>query len=104
MGRSQKQKGNRREREFAKLIGGMRIPLSGAAKHLGQDHTGDVDGLGLRFEVKARKEGFKTLYKWLEQDGVDALALKADRKEWLVVIPAERLMELIKSCGSKSTI
>lgn len=104
MGRSQKQKGNRREREFAKLIGGMRIPLSGAAKHLGQDHTGDVDGLGLRFEVKARKEGFKTLYKWLEQDGVDALALKADRKEWLVVIPAERLMELIKSCGSKSII
>lgn len=107
MGRSQKQKGNRREREFAKLIGGMRIPLSGAAKHVGKEHTGDVDGLGLRWEVKARKDGFKTIYKWLEQDGVDALALKADRKEWLVVLPIGKLMELIgeekSRCGSGST-
>lgn len=107
MGRSQKQKGNRREREFARLINGTRIPLSGAAKHAGQEHTGDVDGLGLRWEVKARKDGFKTIYKWLEQDGVDALALKADRKEWLVVLPIGKLMELIgeerSRCGSGST-
>jgi len=103
VGRYQKAKGTRREREFAKLIGGERVILSGSAKDRGQEFTGDVEGLGLKFEVKARKDGFKTIYKWLEQDGVDALALKADRKEWLVVIPAERLMELIKSCGSGST-
>lgn len=107
MGRSQKQKGNRREREFAKLIGGERVILSGSAKDRGQEFTGDVKGLGLRWEVKARKDGFKTIYKWLEQDGVDALALKADRKEWLVVLPIGKLMELIgeerSRCGSGST-
>lgn len=77
------------------MIGGNRIPLSGSAKHAGQEHTGDVVGLGLRFEVKARKDGFKTLYQWLDQEGIDALALKADRKEWLVVIPVGKLMELL---------
>jgi hypothetical protein len=106
MGRSQKQKGNRREREFAKLIGGSRIPLSGAAKHAGQEHTGDVAGLGLRFEVKARKNGFKTLYQWLDQEGIDALALKADHREWLVVMPIGKLMKLLAEgrlrCGSDS--
>lgn len=108
MSRSQKEKGSRREREFAKLIGGTRVPLSGAAKHAGQEHTGDVAGLGLKFEVKARKDGFKTLYQWLDQKGIDALALKADRREWLVVMPIGKLMELIGEeqgrCGSGSTI
>ncbi|EOP85982.1 hypothetical protein IGM_04357 [Bacillus cereus HuB4-4] len=35
--RKSKQKGNRREREFAKLIGGARVPLSGAV-----GYTNDV--------------------------------------------------------------
>ena len=95
MGRSQKEKGSRREREFANLIGGQRVPLSGAAKHVGEAHTGDVEGLGLRFECKARKDGFKTIYKWLEEDGIDALALKADRRGWLVVVPVERFLQLM---------
>ncbi|MED0979771.1 hypothetical protein P4T48_09415 [Bacillus paramycoides] len=30
MGKSQRDKGMRREREFASLIGGARVPLSGA--------------------------------------------------------------------------
>lgn len=99
MGRMQKQKGSRREREFAALIGGQRVPLSGAAKHAGEEHTGDVVGLGLRWEVKARRDGFKTLYKWLEEEAVEALALKADRKGWLVVIPAELFKKLMEGDG-----
>jgi hypothetical protein len=95
MGRAQKAKGSRREREFANLIGGTRIPLSGSAKHAGEAHTGDVVGPdGIRFEVKARKEGFRTLYRWLEEETVDALALKADRQGWLVVLPVERYLKL----------
>lgn len=107
MGRYQKAKGIRREREFAKLIGGERVILSGSAKDRGQEFTGDVEGLGLKFEVKSRKDGFKTIYKWLEQEGIDALAIKADRQEWLVVLPIGKLMELIgeerSRCGSGST-
>src|SRR5690606_3456849 len=71
-GRRSRRKGSDAEREFAKLIGGERVPLSGAA---GGSYTGDVVGLGLKWECKRRKDGFKQLYSWLE--GKDALALRA---------------------------
>lgn len=90
MGRSQRDKGARAEREFARLIGGERVPLSGAA---GGSYTGDVVGMGLKWEVKRRADGFRELYKWL--NGKDALAVRADRREWLVVMPLERFLELI---------
>lgn len=91
MGKSQRDKGARSEREFAKLIGGERVPLSGAA---GGSYTGDVKGLGITWECKVRGNGFKQLYDWLE--GKDALAVKADRKQWLVVMPIEKYMEMVK--------
>lgn len=90
MGKSQRDKGARSEREFAKLIGGERVPLSGAA---GGSYVGDVIGLGLTWECKVRGDGFKQLYGWL--DGKDALAVKADRKQWLAVLSLETLLELI---------
>ena len=92
-GRKSKQKGNRREREFAKLINGLRIPLSGAQ----EGFENDVQGLGLRWEVKSRKKGFKTLYDWIldEREKPDALAIKADRKPWLVVMELDKFLELI---------
>lgn len=96
-GRRSKRKGSRAEREFAKLIGGERVPLSGSA---GGSYTGDVKGLGLLWECKVRKDGFKQLYKWLEGDA-DALAIKADRKEWLVVLPAEKLLKILSERGIK---
>jgi hypothetical protein len=77
------------EREFAKLVGGERVPLSGAA---GGSYTGDVVADGVLFECKARKDGFKQIYQWLE--GVDAVALRADRKGWLVVLPLATYMEI----------
>ncbi|MCH8346569.1 MAG: helix-turn-helix domain-containing protein [Chloroflexi bacterium] len=95
MGLSQRQKGLRREREFAQLTGGKRVPLSGAA---GGEYTGDVKALGMTWEVKARAAGFRELYKWL--DGSDALALKADRQEWLVVLPYETLRAMLDRPGS----
>ena len=94
MGKASKDKGNRREREFARLIGGRRTPLSGAV----EGYKNDVEGLGWEWEVKARKDGFKTLYNWLLSDShPDALALKADRKPWLVVMTLEKFLELIES-------
>jgi hypothetical protein len=35
--------------------------------------------------VKCRGNGFRELYKWL--DGADALIVRADRRELLVVVP-----------------
>jgi Holliday junction resolvase len=89
MGKSQREKGARTEREFAKRIDGIRVPLSGAV----QGYKGDVVGAGLTWECKARKDGFKTLYGWLEKGQADALAIKADRKEWLVVMPLDKFLE-----------
>lgn len=87
-GRRSKRKGSRVEREFAKLIGGKRVPLSGAS----EGYKGDVVGQGMTWELKARKDGFKMLYGWLDGEGVDALALKADRKGFLVVLPLEKFL------------
>lgn len=94
MGKASRDKGNRREREFAKLIDGIRTPLSGAV----EGFSNDVRGLGLEFEVKARKDGFKQLYTWIEdeREKPDALALKADRKQWLVVMTLEKFKELME--------
>jgi hypothetical protein len=94
-GRAAKQKGSRREREFAALIGGRRVPLSGGAKQAGAEFGEDVIGPdSTRFECKARANGFSMLYRWLA--GADALALKADHKEWLIVLPLEKYLEYLQ--------
>lgn len=94
MGKSQRDKGQRREREFAKLIGGLRVPLSGAQ----EGYANDVKGLGLAWEVKARKTGFKTIYDWVldEREKPDALALKVDHQPWLVVMTLDKFLEIKK--------
>lgn len=90
MGASQRRKGLDGEREFARLIGGKRVPLSGAA---GGEFSGDVvDSRGWRWEVKRRRNGWQELYKWL--DGADVLAVRADRRPWLVVMPLDRFLDL----------
>lgn len=93
MGKASRDKGVRREREFCELTGGKRVPLSGA---VGGEFANDVILNDKRVEVKARKDGFKELYKWLldERAKPDLLALKADRKPWLVVITLDEYMRL----------
>lgn len=105
MSKSSREKGNRAERELVHIlekncIQARRVPLSGAMKDTG--FGGDLLVRGSltlmfterdeeRWEVKSRgnADGFKMLYKWLEDARV--LALKADRKEWLVVTRLEDL-------------
>jgi hypothetical protein len=50
------------------------------------------------WEVKARKEGFKTLYNWLEneREQPDALAIKTDRKPGLVVMLLDTFLKMVK--------
>ena len=92
MGKAERRKGIEAEREFAKLVGGTRVPLSGSA---GGEFAGDVmwPGVG-RGEVKRRADGFVQLYRWLE--GRDFVAMRADRKAWLVVLPIEKMLQLLK--------
>lgn len=97
MGKASRDKGARREREFAELIGGRRTPLSGAM----EGFPNDVEGMGLSWEVKSRKNGFKQIYDWLEdeREKPDALALKADRKQWLVCMTLDQFQELMDTKG-----
>lgn len=99
MGRASKRKGNRAEREIVgklrqKGFEAHRVPLSGPSDAFPGDVLISLDGRKLIGEVKRRKNGFKQLYKWLE--GKDILFLRADRKEWLVVMKLENWE--VKSC------
>ena len=95
MGKSQRNKGYRGEYNLVRKLreAGLeaeRVPLSGATDF----KKGDIVVEGLTGEVKLRKNGFKMLYDWLE--GNDFLAVKADRKEYLVVISLELFIKLLK--------
>ena len=97
MGRMQRSKGARIEREIVELHRGLRlraerVPLSGAARYRGNGADVDVYAFGpedapLVSEVKSRGngEGFATLERWLGEN--DALFLRRDRAEPLVVLP-----------------
>jgi Holliday junction resolvase len=92
-GKKSRDKGQRGERKFAKLIDGHRVPLSGAQ----EGYSNDVVAYGMQFEVKRRKSGFKTLYEWIEdeRENPDAVALRTDNKQWLVCMTLDKFMELI---------
>lgn len=90
-GRRSRDKGNRVERHIVRLFqdagfAAERVPLSGSA---GGSYLGDLIvpllGIDRVVEVKARANGFRELYGWLEAR--DALIVKADRREPLVVVP-----------------
>lgn len=105
MGKSQRDKGARRERELVNkhLAAGIkseRVPLSGGARYKNEGHDIDVYARGpesapLVAEVKARGNGsgFKTITDWLGEN--DALFLMADRSEPLTVVPWRIWIELI---------
>lgn len=84
-GRANRRKGQRVERDFAKLAGGARVPLSGALRGSLTNDVALPDGL--RVEVKSRADGFRELYRWVldEAEKPDAVVLKADHQPFLIV-------------------
>ena len=99
-GRRSRDKGARAERSIANAlrangIAAVRVPLSGA---VGGRFAGDIAlpllGRDLCVEVKARADGFRELYSWLNQR--DVLIVKADRQEPLVVVRLSLAAEIAK--------
>jgi hypothetical protein len=97
-GKSPRRKGDRAERAIVKFLqdrgfAAERVPLSGSA---GGSYLGDVTIPVLNIdrvaEVKCRADGFRELYKWLEER--DLLIVRADRKEPLVVLPLKLAAEI----------
>jgi hypothetical protein len=95
-GRRSREKGARTERSIAKLIGARKVSRTWQAGH---DLELDLGNRVLKLEVKARSDGFRELYGWL--DGSDVLVIKADRQDPLVVVRLPLATELI---GSSSTV
>jgi Holliday junction resolvase len=98
-GKASRAKGDRLERAIVRLlqdrgIGAERVPLSGSA---GGRYSGDISvpclGRDLVIEAKSRGSGFRQLYKWL--DGRDALVLRADRCEPIVVLRLNLAAEIV---------
>lgn len=93
----QRRKGNRVENEIVhahKNVGihAERVPLSGGSHYRGEGHDIDIYAFGrddapATAEVKSRSEGrgFALLERWLGE--YDALFLKRDRQEPMVVLP-----------------
>jgi Holliday junction resolvase len=106
-GRGARQKGNRLERALVRVLqgdgfGAERVPLSGAARgRFGGDLSVPLLGVDRRVEVKARGNGFKQLYEWL--NGADFLIVRADRAEPLVVIPFRLAVEIAKAAENSRT-
>ena len=99
-GRRSRSKGARTERGIvnalkASGIAAVRVPLSGA---VGGRFAGDIVlpflGRDLCVEVKARADGFRELYSWLNQR--DVLIVKADRQEPLVIVRLPLAAEIAK--------
>jgi Holliday junction resolvase len=99
-GRRSRDNGARAERSIANAlrangIAAVRVPLSGAA---GGRFAGDIAlpllGRDLCAEVKARADGFRELYRWVTDR--DALIIKADRLQPLVVVRLSLAAEVAK--------
>jgi len=96
-----REKGSRFEREIVEIfkehhLPAWRMPWSGMMAH----YKGDVkvkvtwEDDALTGECKVKANGFKFIYDSLGEH--DFLAIKADRKEPLIVIRANKYAELIQ--------
>jgi Holliday junction resolvase len=112
-GARHRQKGDRIEREIVERheaigVHAERYPLSGASRFRGSGHDVDIYAFGkneapLVVEVKGRKggAGFVTLEKWLGE--YDALFLRRDRADPLVVIPWRVWARLLEKTRTDET-
>jgi hypothetical protein len=105
-GRGQRQKGARIEPEIVERhsaigVHAERYPLSGASRFRGSGHDLDIylfgaDEAPIKAEVKGRKTGagFVTLENWIGQN--DALFLRRDRTDPMVLIPWRVWAQLVE--------
>jgi Holliday junction resolvase len=99
MGKKSRDKGGRVERLIVRLLqayGFAAMKISGMYRP-GADLTIPLLGRNLSGEVKARADGFRELYKWLEDR--DVLIVKADRKEPLFIVRLSLAAEVAASAG-----
>lgn len=96
MGKKSRDKGAQGEREVVNLLKAAGHEAQRTAPL--QAAGGVQDGADVllnnkdKIEVKRRKNGFKSLYSWLEES--DYLFLRADRKGYIVSMSIEEFLKL----------
>lgn len=98
MGSASRRKGYLGEHEVEKLLqmfdfDAVRVPLSGSSRFQKGDVVIKLKDRTLVAEVKRRKS-YKTLYQWLS--GKDLCFFRADKEEWLVIVPLRIFVELVR--------
>lgn len=106
MARLEKEKGKRGEREVVKLLKEAGFEARRTAPlQAGESSSGDPDVMldgKFRIEVKRRKDGFSQIYKWFVN--TDFLFLRADRKDFLVVMSAETFLKLYQKAKEAEVV
>lgn len=98
MSKASRDKGARLERSVVHLLQAHGIearrtaPLQSGFGTEDGDVEAFIGGQKRKIECKARANGFRQIYDWL--DGADMLAAKADRRELLIIMPAKTALEL----------
>ena len=95
-GRYSRNKGARTERAIAKVLQANSFEATkiSRAYQPGHDIVLSLKGRDFCVEVKARANGFRELYSWLNER--DILIVKADRQEPLVVLRMSLAAEIAK--------
>lgn len=85
MGKKSRTKGARVEREVVNILrqAGLDAVRSAPMQTFKPNDEPDIRCEGKRIEVKARADGFKQIYTWIE--GNDWLVIKANGKPYLVI-------------------
>jgi len=101
MGRYERNKGIRAERQVVAILRELgldarRVPLSGSAPHFKGDVQINTKAGKLLAEVKVRRNGFTSLYRWLDESVADILIIKQDRKKFLAVLELDTLARILR--------
>jgi len=104
-GRRNRQKGQEFEREVVHMFNDAGISAE-RIKGSGQQASGHNDIVlthfgadGPEIECKRKSKGWSSLYKLINQDGVDIVALRADNEPALAVVKMSMLIDLINHDG-----
>jgi hypothetical protein len=99
-----RRKGCRFELAIARLLqdAGLGAEKISRAGYSGGDLTCPCLGRDLILEVKARARGFSQIYEWLQDR--DALIIRADRREPLVVVPWKLAIQIATVAESHSSL
>lgn len=93
MGLKSRRKGYLGEYQWRQLCKEYNLPT---VWHNEDPRLPDMTVAGVTLEVKRGGHVPIKLYKWLEEKEAEALAVRADRKDWLVILRAGTFLQILE--------